>query len=257
MAVDLEVRSTKKARKSALDRDVAMTLAATEYDRVVTMFKEFTVEQWAMSTDCPGWDVRAMAGHMLGMAQMVATLPELIRQQATSQRSAKKNGGVSIDSLTALQVAKNANLTAGELVENMRRVAPRAVRGRRRVPAIILNRRMPEAQGVGGQLELWTFGYLFDVILTRDPFMHRLDITQATGVPMRATADHEGVLVDDIVREWAGRHGREFSLELSGPAGGTWGTGTGKRMAMDAFEFCRILAGRKPATGLLAEQVPF
>jgi len=205
MAVDLEVRSTKKARKSALDRDVAMTLAATEYDRVVTMFKDFTVEQWAMSTDCPGWDVRAMAGHMLGMAQMVATLPELIRQQATSQRSAKKNGGVSIDSLTALQVAKNANLTAGELVENMRRAAPRAVRGRRRVPAIILNRRMPEAQGVGGQLELWTFGYLFDVILTRDPFMHRLDITQATGVPMRATADHEGVLVDDIVREWAGR----------------------------------------------------
>ena len=69
MAVDLEVRSTKKARKSALDRDVAMTLAATEYDRVVTMFKDFTVEQWAMSTDCPGWDVRAMAGHMLGMAK--------------------------------------------------------------------------------------------------------------------------------------------------------------------------------------------
>src|SRR5664279_5983574 len=173
MAVDLEVRSTKKARKSALDRDVAMPLAVTEYDRVVTRFKDFTVEQWAMSTDCPGWNVRAMAGHMLGMAQMVATLPELIRQQATSQRSAKKNGGVSIDSLTALQVAKNANLTAGELVENMRRVALRAVRGRRRVPAIILNRRMPEEQGVGGQLELWTFGYLFDVILTRDPFMHR------------------------------------------------------------------------------------
>ena len=251
MAVDLEVRSTKKARKSALDRDVAMTLAATEYDRVVTMFKDFTVEQWAMSTDCPGWDVRAMAGHMLGMAQMVATLPELIRQQATSQRSAKKNGGVSIDSLTALQVAKNANLTAGELVENMRRAAPRAVRGRRRVPAIILNRRMPEEQGVGGQLELWTFGYLFDVILTRDPFMHRLDITQATGVPMRATADHEGVLVDDIVREWAGRLRRAVRHVgvvrrrgiCAGPSSSGWEAGLGGRPVSKRV---RRRGGRQP-----------
>ena len=106
MAIELGVRSTKKARRSALGRDVAMTLAATEYDRVVTVFEECTTEQWEMPTVCPGWDVRAMAGHMLGMAQMVATVPELVRQQATSLRSAKKNGGSSIDALTALQVAR-------------------------------------------------------------------------------------------------------------------------------------------------------
>ena len=257
MPIELGVRSSKNARKPALDRGVAMTLAATEYDRVVNMFEDCTTEQWATATDCPGWDVRAMAGHMLGMAQMVGTVPELVRQQVTSQRSAKKNGSVSIDSLTALQVAKNANLTTDDLVENMRSIGPRAVRGRRRVPALIRKARMPEAQDVGGQLESWTFGYLFDIILTRDPFMHRIDISRATGIPMRATADHEGVLVDDIVREWADRHGRRFCLELSGPAGGNWGNGEGKGITMDAFEFCRILAGRKPATGLLAEQVPF
>ncbi len=257
MAIELGAGSTKHARRSALDRDVAMTLAATEYDRVVTVFEECTTQQWAMTTVCPGWDVRAMAGHMLGMAQMVATVPELLRQQATSQRSAKKNGRSSIDSLTALQVAKNANLSAGDLVENMRKVGPRAVRSRRRAPALIRNRRMPEAQDVGGQSESWTFGFLFDTILTRDPFMHRLDISSATGVPVHATAEHEGVLVDDIVREWADRHGQEFSLELSGPAGGTWGTGNAELITMDAFDFCRILAARKPATGLLEEQVPF
>jgi uncharacterized protein (TIGR03083 family) len=257
MAIELGVRSTKDARRSALDRDVAMTLAATEYDRVVTVFEECTLKQWEMPTACPGWDVRAMAGHMLGMAQMVATVPELVRQQAASQRSAKKNGGPSIDALTALQVAKNASLTTRALVENMRMVGPRAVQGRRRAPALIRNRRIPEAQVVGGQPESWTFGYLFDTILTRDPFMHRLDISEVTGIPMRASANHEGVLVDDIVREWAGRHGRDFRLELSGPAGGTWGTGEAELITMDAFEFCRILAGRKPATGLLEEQVPF
>ena len=257
MSIELGVRSAKNARRSILDRDVAMTLAATEYDRVVTVFEECTTEQWEMPTVCPGWDVRAMAGHMLGMAQMIATVPELVRQQATSLRSAKKTGGFSIDSLTALQVAKNANLSAGALVENMRMVGPRAVRSRRRAPALIRNRRMPEAQYVGGQPEWWTFGFLFDVILTRDPFMHRLDISDVTGTPVHATADHEGVLVDDIVREWAARHGQDFRLELLGPAGGSWGTGDAELITMDAFEFCRILAGRKPATDLLEEQVPF
>ena len=83
-----------------------MTLAATEYDRVVDTFESCTTQQWAMATDCPEWDVRVMAGHMLGMAQMIATVPELVRQQVTSQRSAKRNGSVSIDSLTALQVTR-------------------------------------------------------------------------------------------------------------------------------------------------------
>ena len=64
MAIALGVRSTKKARRSALGRDVAMTLAATEYDRVVTVFEECTTEQWEMATVCTGWDVRAMAGEV-------------------------------------------------------------------------------------------------------------------------------------------------------------------------------------------------
>jgi hypothetical protein len=103
----------------------------------------------------------------------------------------------------------------------------------------------------------WTFGYLFDVILTRDPFMHRIDICRATGRSMAATADHEGVIVDDVVREWAGRHGAPYTLELSGPAGGRWESGRGERLEMDAFEFCRAVGGRAAGVGLLTTQVPF
>jgi hypothetical protein len=74
---------------------------------------------------------------------------------------------------------------------------------------------------------------------------------------MPATAEHEGVLVDDVVREWAERHGSPYTLELSGSAGGRWQNGRGERLAMDAFEFCRAVSGRAPATGLLTMQVPF
>ena len=37
--------------------------------------------------------------------------------------------------------------------------------------------------------------------------MHRIDICRATGLALDATADHEGHIVEDVVREWADRHG--------------------------------------------------
>jgi uncharacterized protein (TIGR03083 family) len=249
--------SKAPARQTSIDHARAMKLAEVEYDRVVALFAGLTTEQWTLPTDCAGWDVRAMAGHMLGMAQMVATLPELVRQQIGSQRRARKSGSLVIDALTALQVEKNAALTPAEVVGHMREVGPKAVRGRRRMPGAVRRQRMGDAQRVGGSDEWWTMGYLIDVILTRDPFMHRLDIARATGLPPMATPDHEGVLVDDVVREWAGRHGQPFRLELSGPAGGTWGDGDQPLFTMDAFDFLRALGGRGAAPGLLGHQVPF
>ena len=192
-----------------------------------------------------------MAGHMLGMVQMIASVPEMMRQQVAAKRRARTEGGAVIDALTALQVEKNAGLTTDQLVEQVRRLAPRAVRARRRAPGVVRNQTIPNDD------EWWTMGYLFDVILTRDPFLHRVDITLATGAPMEATAEHEGRIVDDVVAEWAGRHGAAYDLELTGPAGGHWGRGEGERIGMDAFEFCRAISGRAPAEGLLRTQVPF
>jgi uncharacterized protein (TIGR03083 family) len=255
METDQRTRST--ARASGLDRGVATRLAATEYDRVVAVLSTLKPNQWSKPTDCPAWDVRAVAGHMLGMAQMAATLPETVRQQIGSQRRANKEGRPLIDALTALQVDKNAGLEPSELVEQMRRIGPKAVKARRRVPGFIRARTMPGLQDVGDRQEAWTFGYLFDVILTRDPFMHRIDVSRATGVPMQADPAHEGVIIDDVVHEWAERHAAPYSLVLTGPAGGSWSRGDAEPTQLDAFEFCRVLSGRAPATGLLTEQVPF
>lgn len=250
-------KPSDRPRDIALDRDVAMRLAATEYDRVLAVLERLSPEQWRAPTDCPAWDVRAMAGHLVGMAQMAASLPELARQQVGSARRAKRDGALLIDALTALQVEKNAALSTTELVAQMRRVGPKAARARRRKPAFVRDRAMPDEQDVDGAKERWTFGFLFDVILTRDPFMHRIDISRATGVPMQASPDHEGVIVDDVVREWAQRHAAPYTLELTGPAGGRWQRGDGEQLTMDAFEFCRILSGRVRGTGLLSHQVPF
>jgi hypothetical protein len=97
-----------------------------------------------------------------------------------------------------------------------------------------------------------------DVVVTRDSFVHRVDITRATGKPMTVTADHEGRLIADVVRDWAAHHGSAFTLRLRGPAGGVYRSGSGGAdIELDALEFCRILSGRAPGNGLLATQVPF
>ncbi len=87
--------------------------------------------------------------------------------------------------------------------------------------------------------------------------MHRIDITQATGLEMELTEDHEGRIVDDVVREWAARHAEPYALELSGPAGGRWSRGEVTSISMEATEFCRAVSGRVEGEGLLSVQVPF
>ncbi|MEU0884765.1 hypothetical protein ABZ345_39750 [Lentzea sp. NPDC005914] len=128
------------------------------------------------------------------------------------------------------------------------------MKGRRRTPWFVRRQKMGASQEINGRDEAWTLGFLTDVIMTRDPWMHRVDISRAVGVPMVLTADHDGVLVDDVVREWAARHGQPFTLRLTGPAGGRWGSG-GPELEFDAVEFCRALSGRGAAA--LGTEVPF
>jgi uncharacterized protein (TIGR03083 family) len=240
-------------RTGRLDRDTALRLAATEGDRFLGQLQILGAADWARPTDCPGWDVRAVAGHVLGMAEMVSSPARFVAQNAAAARA-----GGGIDALTALQVRAHAALPPAELVARYAAVAPRAVRGRRRLSAVLGRLPMPEKQVVGDRREGWRFGYLFDVVLTRDTWMHRVDIARATGRDLELTPAHDGRIVADVVAEWASRHGRAHRLHLTGPAGGSWSAGTGgPELELDAVEFCRVLSGRGSAPGLLTQQVPF
>lgn len=242
------------SRTSLLDRGAAMRLAAAEYARVGELFADLTPTQWAVPTNCPPWDVRQMAAHLLGMAEMAASLLEQRRQV----RAAERRGGVFIDALCAHQVEKHATATPAELRVAWARTSKRAVRSRGRIPAFVRRRAMPQKQLVNGVEETWTIGYLTETILTRDPWMHRLDIAAATGVKPKLTADHDARIVDDVVHEWAARHGQPVTLHLDGPAGGSWKFGSGgESLDLDAVEFCRQLSGRSPSHGLTGTQVPF
>lgn len=246
-------RSAAPPRRSALDRATAMRLAATEYGRYLDQLRSLDAADWERPTDCPAWDVRAMAGHCLGMAEFAASLRTMVRQNVTAAR----RGGVLIDALTGLQVQENAHLSPAQLIARYAEVAPRAVRGRRRRSVVLGRVRMPGSETVNGAPEAWAFGYVFATILTRDTWMHRVDTARATGRDLVLTPEHDGVIVADVVAEWAGRHGQPYALTLTGPAGGRWGTGNGPGLELDAIEFCRVLSGRGHGEGLLGVEVPF
>jgi uncharacterized protein (TIGR03083 family) len=239
-----------RPRRSTLDRTTAMRLAATEYQRYLDLLQSLERDDWSRSTDCPAWNVQQLAAHNLGQAEMAASLPEMIRQFAV--------GGKSVDAFTAYQVKQRSSLSPMEIIDRYRRAGSRAVRGRGRRSRLLGKLSIPDKQAVDGVEEVWTFGFLFETILTRDTWMHRIDTARATDRPLVLTAEHDGVLVADVVAEWAGRHGAPYALHLTGPAGGTWSRETGgEELTLDAVQFVRTLSGRETGRGLLAVQVPF
>ena len=238
-------------------RAEAQALAATEYARLVEQLRSLNADDWAKPTGCPPWDVRALAGHSVGMMSDFTSFRSLIRRMRAATRSAKKAGGPFIDAMTAMQVADNATLSTDELIARAAENGPKAARWRAKSHRLF--RRMPMKEEVGGSTETWRMGYLLDTILTRDPWMHRIDVARATGRELVLTPDHDGRIVTDVVAEWARRHGRPFLLNLTGRAGGEFvsGDGSGEQITIDATEFCRVLSGRAPGNGLLAHEVPF
>lgn len=231
-------------------------LARTEYERVADQLRSLAPDDWARQTDCPLWDVRAVAGHSTGMLSTFTGYRTLMREMSTATKAAKQSGGPMIDALTAKQVADHAELSTSELIAKVDDVGPRAARWRGTRPALF--RRMPMKQEVGGKQETWRMGYLLDVILTRDPWMHRVDIARATGREIELTPEHDGRIIADVVAEWARRHGTPFTLTLTGPAGGEYVAGAnGEHITIDAVEFCRTLSGRATGIGLLTQEVPF
>jgi uncharacterized protein (TIGR03083 family) len=231
-------------------------LARTEYARLADQLRLLAPEEWSQATDCPLWDVRAMAGHSTGMLSSFTGYRTLMREMNAATKAAKRSGEPMIDALTAKQVADHAGLSTAELIARVDDLGPRAARWRGTRPAVF--RRMPIKEEVGGQPETWRMGYLLDVILTRDPWMHRVDIARATSREMELTPNHDGRIVADVVAEWARRHGQPFTLTLTGPAGGEYVSGeSGEHITIDAVEFCRTLAGRATGSGLLSQEVPF
>lgn len=238
----------------------ATELARHQYAQLASAFAHLDDADWGRPTDCEGWTVRHLAGHVVGAMRAAASVRENMSQLRTSMRRAKNGNRPLVDELTALQIERTADLEPADLVVEMQDLVESAATGRRRTPAPV--RRIGKMTvEVPGLTERWTVGYLVDTILTRDTFMHRIDLARAVDAELRLDTDEDRRVVADIAREWAVRHGEPVRLVLTGAAGGTFVAGgrhdDGDELTLDAVEFCRIVSTRVPGEGLLAQPVPF
>lgn len=229
-------------------------LLRAQYERFADVLDALAPDEWSLPTDCPGWSVHDVAAHVLGGMAGRASLRELLRQVRAGRRVARAERlRDPLDAMNAYQVAAFADLTGPEIAARIRDLTPRALGTPGPMPLTLRTVVRPRL-AVAGRV---SFGWILDVVYTRDAFLHRVDVCRATGrEPL--VDDTEGRIVADVVREWVGRHGEAVTLRLRGGAGGTYQAGSrGPVLELDAVEFARLVSGRGAPVGLLATSVQY
>lgn len=236
-----------------IDKDEMAVLAREEYDRLIVLLNSLSAEEWNNPTVCAGWTVKDMVAHLVGAAEGNASVIEGFNQIFRGLRIARSKGVHTVDGVNEFQVEKRRRLTPVELLDRLADIADKAIRGRVRTPRLI--RKLKLTDPTGGKM---TMGHLVDVIYTRDEWLHRNDIAEATGRPFTVTSAHDGRIVEDVVREWAGKRDSPVVLNLTGSAGGCFEIGKdGEHISLDAVKFCKMLSGRIMGKTPVKERIAF
>ncbi|MGY1711244.1 maleylpyruvate isomerase family mycothiol-dependent enzyme [Geodermatophilus sp. SYSU D00758] len=223
-----------------------MGLLATEATLMGSLLESLPVERWTSPTASAGWTVHDVAAHVVGQ------LEELARPWVTWRRIHRARrihpGLGTLDGHNQCQVDERRHLRPGALVDLLALHAARAVRVVRAVPGPLRQLRLsllfPEARSLPDD----RIDYLLRILAVRDLWMHRLEIADATGMPL-AIDQHDRLIVEQVIADvgtsWTGA---ALHLTLTGPAGGSWLIGcTTPRatLTVDAVALMRHLSGRR------------
>ncbi|MEA2459848.1 MAG: hypothetical protein QOH90_25 [Actinomycetota bacterium] len=217
----------------------AMELARAQNDSFLAELKALDSEDWEKVTDCAPWTVRDIAAHVLAWGEASLSPKEMAHQMSKGFRVRKDWPNV-VDAQNAVQVEERKDLTPAELVSRLESTLPRFVKLRDRLSPVL--KPIPTYNGLLGWISV---GVVAETILTRDTFVHRIDIAEATGKPMHL-GPFEKRIVADCVKEWAKGSKADAIVELSGPAGGSYRLGSGVRATIKSSptDLTRILSGR-------------
>jgi uncharacterized protein (TIGR03083 family) len=211
-----------------------------------------------------GWTVHETVSHLIGAASGHASVRESKRQAGQVRKHQEEFGSDGATARTSVHIEEYAALPPAQMIFRLRSLAPRAIDGRQRRESWFGPAHKPPAYG---NPNLGTPGLslaeMCNVSLARDVWLHRFDIAEATGHDPVYNDDIDGAVLAGVVAEWCERHGQPVDLELTDPFGGHFVSGEGgPHIKMDALDFCRVVAGRKPVSllplsPLLETRVPF
>ena len=214
-------------------------IGEAQNDALLRELRALGPEDWDAPTDCEGWRVRDVVAHLLGWAEFFTSATEF-RHQSKVFLPGKKDLPTTTDEQNELQVRDRLDLSPQDLLAALETALPRFLSFRLRAGRVA--RVVPFYAGIIGPS---TVGFLMISIFSRDMFMHRVDISRATGRELEL-GEWDRRLVADVVRHWGRRTKADARLVLSGGAGGDFvlGAGSRARVSGNALEFCRVLTGR-------------
>lgn len=223
--------------------DEAYALMQTSFDRLIRVLERLAPDDWSKPTACTEWDVHDVVAHQAGGYLSGVSYKEMFRQYSLMP----KKGQLPEDAINALQVGERKKMTSAELINELKRTGPQAIHNwAYRFHAV---KWIHAPHPIGGFMSL---GYLMWVTHSRDTWMHRLDICRAANRPFEQTREHDGRIVELVVRDVAKKlgkrlHGKAITLTLTGVAGGEWQIGNGEpvsNLGMDALDFNIFISGR-------------
>ena len=223
--------------------DEAHRLLITALSRFMTLIESLHVDDWSKPTACTAWNVHDMVAHQAGGYVSGTSYKEMIRQYT----SKPKPGQLPEDAINDLQVGERTNKTPAELIAELKQVGE--VAARNWAYGFNAIKWVATPHPVGGFMSI---RYLMWVTHSRDTWMHRLDICRATNRPFEQTRDHDGRIVELVVRDVAVKlrkrlNGKAITLTLTGVSGGEWQIGNGEAVSglvMDALDFNIFVSGR-------------
>lgn len=228
---------------SAVTADEAYNLLQTELERFLALAESLDPEDWDKPTACSEWSVRDVLAHQAGGYASGTGYKEMIRQYKTKPEPGK----LPEDAVNDLQLRERADKSPAEMIAELRQVGPVAAKKWAYQFRFIKLVTIPHP--IVGKLSL---RYLMWVIHSRDTWMHRLDLCQATGREFKQTREHDGRIAELVMVDVADVLAKKFAgpalvFDLTGIAGGIWKIGAGEPAAticMDVMEFNIFASGR-------------
>lgn len=240
-------------------RQQALATLTAELDAFQHIVAALDGDDWSRPTASAGWTVRDLVAHVAGQFEEQARFGTFRRRLREAKR--RYPDRIALDAHNQFQIDELAGRPTAELKAHLAEHVPRALKAIRRAPWFV--RRMPSTIFFPEPpLPDRRMSYLFDVLTSRDTWMHRLEIADATGRPFTVD-DHDLAVVEQVMRDLARAWtGPGLKVELTGDVAGVWTLGTDncEIQSVDGLALMRNLSGRgglAPGHPLSAARVVF
>ncbi|MFI8192396.1 maleylpyruvate isomerase N-terminal domain-containing protein [Streptomyces sp. NPDC085946] len=194
----------------------------------LAMLGSLDAAAWSRPTACTGRTVRDTVAHEVGRFEELPR-PWLMVMRVRRARRTRPGRGAP-DGHNASQVEDRGGVPGERPVRGFARIAPKGARSLARVPAPVRRRIrtsmvFPEARALPED----SLEYMNSVLLARDTWTHRIDISDATGTEPVLDAHDREIMRRVLLDPALGWTGPPCLLDPSGPIGGRYRIGTGPR----------------------------